>query len=100
MIDDEIITHRIIEINGEDILTQGDANSGKDKLINKTNVIGKVVKIIPKLGIWINVFTDIKVIIPITITIVLFGLAISSEKSPKENQSFSRFMRKRRKRKK
>ena len=62
-------------------------------------MIGKVVKIIPRLGIWINVFTDLKVVITITTTIILFGLALSSEKRPNEKQSFSKFMRKRREKK-
>ena len=64
-------------------------------------VIGKVVKIIPRLGIWIKVITDIKVIISIMVTIILFGLALSSkrEENQIENNSFSKFMRKRREKK-
>lgn len=96
--DDEIITHRVVEQNGKQITTKGDANNDLDKPIENSMVIGKVVKIIPRLGIWIKVITDIKVIISIMVTIILFGLALSSkrEENQIENNSFSKFMRKRR----
>ena len=95
---DEVITHRIISERDNQLITKGDANTGEDKPVEKKNVIGKVVKIIPKFGIWVKVFTDIKVTASIIITLVLFGFAFSSNKSevPKEETSFSRFMRNRR----
>ena len=96
--DDVIITHRVVEQNGEQIITKGDANNDLDKPIQRDMVLGKVVKTIPRLGIWFKVFTDIKVIISIIITIILFGLTLSSKREGKsmENNSFSKFMRKRR----
>lgn len=96
--DDVIITHRVVEQNGEQIITKGDANNDLDKPIQRDMVLGKVVKTIPRLGIWFKVFTDIKVIISIIITIILFGLSLSSKREGKqmENNSFSKFMRKRR----
>ena len=99
--DDEIITHRVVEQNGKQITTKGDANNDLDKPIENSMVIGKVVKIIPRLCIWIKVITDIKVIISIMVTIILFGLALSSkrEENQIENNSFSKFMRKRREKK-
>ena len=112
---DAIITHRIIGIDDEYINTKGDANNSEDSPIKKEQVIGKVVKIISKLGIWIKVLSESRVIISIIITILLFGLAVSSESNnrnnrnkrnnrnqeskdnkQKEKQSFSRFMRNRR----
>lgn len=96
--DDVIITHRVVEQNGEQIITKGDANNDLDKPIQRDMVLGKVVKTIPRLGVWFKVFTDIKVIISIIITIILFGLTLSSKREGKqmENNSFSKFMRKRR----
>jgi len=97
---DEIITHRVIKKTEDILYTQGDANNEKDKPINKEDVIGKVTLIIPKLGIWIKVFSDMKVIISILITIALFGAALSDNKKEeqKEETTFSNFMRKRRER--
>ncbi len=96
--DEEIITHRVVEQNDEQIITKGDANNDLDKPIQRDMVLGKVVKTIPRLGIWFKVFTDIKVILSIIITIILFGLTLSSKREGKqmENNSFSKFMRKRR----
>lgn len=71
------ITHRIVEINEEAIITKGDNNNTEDEPINKNAVLGKVVFIINNVEIWKKVFTDIKVIIPICITVVLFVLLVS-----------------------
>ena len=71
------ITHRIVEINEEAIITKGDNNNTEDEPINKNVVLGKVVFIINNVEIWKKVFTDIKVIIPICITVVLFVLLVS-----------------------
>ena len=92
----EIITHRIIEQTEEEFITKGDANNSADKPIKKSDVIGKVVKILPKLGIWIKVFSDLKVLISIIITIVLFGLALNtnnSNENKKNRHSFSKFIK-------
>ena len=94
----EIITHRILAEKDDELYTKGDANTGEDTPIKKDSVIGKVVKIFPKFGIWVKVLSDTKVIGSIIITILLFGIAISSknEDEHKEKKSFSRFMRNRR----
>lgn len=100
--DNDIITHRIIDINNNYITTKGDANNQKDEPIKYENVIGKVVKNYHKLGIWIKVLSDSKVKISIIITIFLLGAAVYSKNDDiqKEKQkSFSKFMRKRRGRK-
>lgn len=97
---DEIITHRIIVENSDTLITKGDANNGKDKPIQKDYVIGKVIKVLPKFGIWVKVLSDTKVIGSIIITMVLFGLAVynKNEEKQEDKKSFSRFMRNRRER--
>ena len=42
-LDDKTITHRIIEINGAEITTKGDANFKGDKSISKKQIVGKVI---------------------------------------------------------
>ena len=44
------ITHRLIEKTPNGYITQGDANNAKDGEIEQSQVIGKVVKTIPKVG--------------------------------------------------
>lgn len=94
----EIITHRIIVDNNDKLVTKGDANTARDIAINRSDVIGKVIKILPRFGIWIKVLSDTKVISSVMVTIILFGLAVSATKEEKQEgkKSFSRFMRSRR----
>ena len=77
--DNELITHRIMEIDGDKLVTKGDANNTEDKTITKDAVIGKVISVYPRLGIWAKVFTDSKVLISVFITLILIGLAISKD---------------------
>ena len=73
--DEQIVTHRIIEIlDDENFITKGDANNSKDSKVYRQNVIGKVIKIIPKGGVWLKVFSDSKVIICIVITLIFIGM--------------------------
>lgn len=87
------ITHRIIEIDKDKITTKGDANNAKDKPIARSDIIGKVVKIIPNIGIWEKVFTTPKVYISIIITITLWGVTIlyKPEKPEKSNKPNKRY---------
>lgn len=43
----QIITHRIISKSGDNFVTQGDANNVQDDGINKNQIIGKVMLIVP-----------------------------------------------------
>lgn len=80
------ITHRIIEINDENIVTKGDNNTAKDEPISRENVVGKVVFIIKDVETWKKVFADIKVIIPLGITVLLLILIIIfNDKTGEEN---------------
>ena len=75
--DNNFITHRLIEIqeNGE-LVTKGDANNSEDKPITESQVLGKVVYIIPKLGIWKKAILSPQVLILITTLIILLGVAL------------------------
>ena len=74
---DAFITHRIIEIDGESIIAKGDYNNAQDEVIQKDAILGKVVFIINDVEIWKKVFSDISVIIPVFITVILFIILIS-----------------------
>ena len=81
-----LITHRVVSIDGDTVITKGDYNNTEDEPIQKNNIIGKVVFIINEVEIWKKVFTDIHVIIPIVITVILFILLVSyKEKTGDEN---------------
>lgn len=73
---DDFITHRLIEIdeNG-DFVTKGDANNAEDNPISESQVLGKVIYIVPKLGIWRKAILSPQVLILITTLIILLGVA-------------------------
>ena len=81
-----IITHRVIEMNEEFIVTKGDANNAKDKSIKKEAIIGKVIKIIPKIGVVKKVLTTPPVYISIITTFFLFWFAFSKDKKRKNTK--------------
>lgn len=84
--DNVLVTHRIVSINDDVIIAKGDYNNTEDEPINKEQIIGKEIFIINNVEIWKKVFSDINVIIPIAITIILFILLVSyKEKTGEED---------------
>ena len=81
-----LVTHRIVNINGDTIIAKGDFNNTYDEPIKKDEVIGRTVFIVNNVEIWKKVFSDVHVIIPISITVILFILLVSyKEKTGDEN---------------
>ena len=91
---DDFITHRVFSIQDSFIITKGDANNVNDNPIDKDLVLGKVVKVLPRLGVWKKVLLTPKVIALILITLFIFSILfsydgnsikiISSKKAQKE----------------
>ena len=75
--DNAIITHRIVFIDGDTLTVKGDNNNTIDVPINKDQVIGKVIKVFPKFGVWKKVITEPKILIAIFVTLLLFDFALS-----------------------
>lgn len=76
---DSIVTHRVVQIVGDKIITRGDANNSNDISITKDKIIGKVIFTIPNGAIWKKVFTNKKVLILILLTIFFFTFYFSLE---------------------
>ena len=72
---------------GEEIITKGDANNSEDKPIKEEQILGKVVKIIPKVGIWKDILLSPEILILIVILIILIGFLISRKTTTEENQN-------------
>lgn len=81
------ITHRLITIYGDRYITKGDANNSEDREINASQVVGKVVHIIPKVSFWKEVFSTPIVIIAILTTIILIGLAFPKKDEGRSDAS-------------
>lgn len=84
--EDAVITHRILYIDGNIITVKGDNNNIVDKPISKDQVIGKIVKIIPKLGVWKKVIVEPKILLSIFITLLLFDFALSYNRNDKKKK--------------
>ena len=78
--DTKLVTHRIIKINGDQIITKGDANNTQDDPISRGQIIGKVVKIIPDVKMWKEIILTPKVLIPTSISILLLWIFFSYDK--------------------
>ena len=91
---DEMITHRIVEINDNEIVTKGDANNTEDKRITKEDIVGKVVFICPKAGIWMRVFSEPKILVSLCITLILIEKSITKESDSEKHRALTRRKRK------
>ena len=74
---EDYITHRIIKDDGASVITKGDANNVNDNPIDKNMILGKVIKIIPELGIWKKVLLTPKVIVLVLLTLFIFSILFS-----------------------
>lgn len=81
--DDSYITHRVVDIQGDYYICRGDANNTNDDPVSKNMVLGKVIKLLPQIGVWKKVMTTPKVFISILITILLFSIGFAYKKTNK-----------------
>lgn len=79
------ITHRLLEIKNGQLITKGDANNSEDMPISMEKVLGKVVAVIPKVGIWKKVLTTPSVLIAIIITTIVIGM-VAQERNTTKNE--------------
>ena len=77
----KIITHRIVKIDNDKIITKGDNNNVADSEIFQKDVIGKVVFVVKNVEIWKMVFKDVRVKVPLLMCIILFVILIIYEES-------------------
>lgn len=80
MEDGNLITHRVIDVNLDEVTTKGDANNSQDVKVKRKDIVGKIVLVIPKGGIIREVFITPKIIISLVITLILINLCLSYDK--------------------
>lgn len=78
----DFITHRVVEVLDDKLITKGDFNNSEDKIVAKEMVLGKIVKVFPKFGVWRDIILSPKVIALIFATLILFsfGCAYTDKK--------------------
>lgn len=72
--DNSFITHRLMKLDGDKATTKGDANNSEDKEIQKSQIIGKVTMIIPKIFLWKKILFTPQVFISVIAIITLSGI--------------------------
>lgn len=92
------VTHRIIEINEDKMITKGDNNDSLDEELNVDNIVGKYAFRIPALGRVIASFKSPFVMIMILVIGVLACIYISTDKEGKpildeEEKEFQEFLK-------
>ncbi len=93
-LDNDYITHRVVEVYAGTYLTRGDANpSDDDKPVDQSQIVGKVVSIIPNFGILRKTIFNPGVLITLIITIVLFSFAFKKDKVFNDNNLLGSIIR-------
>lgn len=85
----DFITHRVIDINEDTIHTKGDANNSEDYETSKESLVGKVVLVLPKVGIIKEVLFTPKIVISVVAFLILFSLCFSYVPNKKRKGSQS-----------
>lgn len=80
-----VVTHRIVKITKEGIVTKGDANKKEDGITTENNYVGKLLFSIPYVGYIIKVFTTTKGIIAISMVFIMIIVLCSINLKTKKN---------------
>lgn len=84
----EYITHRVIGAYNGTYVTKGDANNSTDDPIDKKQIVGEVVKILPNLGILKKTIFNPVVLIAIIITISICNLVFKKSKTEEKTKKY------------
>ncbi len=83
-----LVTHRVVDITNEGIITKGDNNEDKDDVITtKNNFVGKNAFWIPKLGYLVVLFQSTKgkiIFITYIILLLIAGLLFGEDKKKEQ----------------
>lgn len=81
------VVHRIIRMEGDTVITMGDANSGEDEPMDVSLIKGKVVFAVPLVGYAVNVIkTPLGVLIVLGLAIFLMERSFAKEKQQENDQ--------------
>ncbi|MGN1338375.1 MAG: signal peptidase I [Candidatus Coprovivens sp.] len=81
-----IVTHRIIDINNDEILTKGDNNNIEDHPITYEDVIGKVVYIDKKIGRLLDKVSNPKIFLIILSSVLVLEIIFGKEVKKREEK--------------
>ena len=90
----DYITHRVVESYKGTYVTKGDANKAKDEAIKKDQVVGKVIKVIPKLGVVRKTILNPIVLITLIITMSIISFMFGKDNKNIINNLIAKFKKK------
>ena len=67
----------MVEKDGDKLVAKEDANNSEDKPITEEQILGKVIYVIPKMGVWRNILLSPEVIGLILAFLFLLGVAFN-----------------------
>ena len=70
-----LIVHRLLSISDGYAITKGDNNSVQDEPFDANNIVGKVVLIVPQLGLAMNALSSFKGVVILAVLFCLFALS-------------------------
>lgn len=83
----ELIVHRIVNIDGDMMVTQGDANNAADPAFEKSAVKGVVIGWIPQVGMLVNILkTPAGIILILVSAFLLVELSFQKQKDKDEQE--------------
>lgn len=81
------VTHRIVSISGDEVITRGDANNAEDEPISLERIKGKVVMIIPFVGYLVKIIkTPLGTFAIIALAVFLMERSFRVEKEKDDQQ--------------
>lgn len=84
---DELIVHRIISLDGDEVITQGDANNVADEPFEKSQIRGKVIGWIPLLGsVAVMLKSPVAVLVILILAFVLIEGSFRAQKDVDDQQ--------------
>lgn len=82
-----LVVHRVIELDGDTIITQGDANSTSDPVFEKSAVKGTVIGWVPRVGILVNALkTPVGMILVLVCALLMIELSFRKQKEKDEKE--------------
>ena len=81
------VTHRIVSISEDEVVTRGDANNTEDAPIKRERIKGKVALVIPLIGYAVNIIkTPVGTICILALTVFLMESSFHTEKQKRAKE--------------
>lgn len=82
-----LVVHRVVAVDGDLVTTQGDANNATDEPFDRSRVVGRVLLVIPMLGLLVGVLrTPLGVLALLAVTLLLAELPFRRHRDEEEDE--------------